>query len=276
MSRLIVSGCSFTWYLQPTWPMFLSKKFDRTYSFGTGGAGNDYIFNSIIDADSILKFNQDDTIIIEWSGDHRLDHFFTEGMSTRWVTQGDLVHRPVDEFTVLDSYFPEKGLKKKTVNYMLAIYRYLKEKKVNFIFTSLYDLRTDDEYSDLLKEMYEDCFVFPGGMTEYYLEKFVQTGLHSPGWGHPDFKVHYEFAKEFANKLKIELDPEPNLSNLLDLVGTEENYHRYIKQIDSHPLYSTAIPRVHSSLPDPNSNRSKLTPNSWELYQKILHDVIGK
>lgn len=275
MSRLIVSGCSFTFHLQPTWPMFLSKKFDETYCFGIGGAGNDYIFNSIIDADSMLKFNQDDTIIIEWSGDHRLDHFIEDGDSIRWVTQGDLSHRPVDEFAMLNSYFPEKGLKKKTINYMLAVYRYLKEKKVNFIFTSLYDLRTD-EYSDLLKEMYEDCFILPSGMTEYFLKKFVHTGLSKPGWGHPDFTVHHEFAKEFANKLKIKLDPEPNLSNLLDLVGTEKNYHTYADHIVAHPLYDRVLHRFYSSLPDPCSHRYKLTPNSWEVYQTILQDVLGK
>jgi hypothetical protein len=275
MSRLIVSGCSYTFYLQPTWPMFLSKKFDETYSFGCGGAGNDYIFNSIIDADSILKFNQDDTVIIEWSGDNRLDHFIKDGESVRWVTQGDLAHRPIDEFTMLNSYFPEDGLKRKTVNYMVAVYRYLKEKKVNFIFTSLYDLRSK-KYSYLLDEMYEDCFVLPGGMTEYYLENFVRTGKHTQEWGHPDFMAHYEFAKEFANKLKIELDPEPNLSSLLDLVGSEEDYHKFIHRVDSHPLYRFAIQEVHSPLSDPNSFRNKLTPHSWTLYQKILQDVLGK
>ena len=275
MSRLIVSGCSFTFYLQPTWPMFLSKKFDSTYCFGAGGAGNDYIFNSIIDADSMLKFNQDDTIIIEWSGDHRLDHFIEDGDTIRWVTQGDLSHRPVNEFAMLNSYFPERGLLKKTVNYMLAVYRYLKEKKVNFIFTSLYNLK-DLEYEDLLEEMYQDCFVMPQGMHQYFMKNFVETNLNKKGWGHPDFTVHYEFAKEFANKLKIELDPESNLSNFLDLIGTEEDYHKLIHQCNSHPLYRIAIAKVHSSLPNPIPYINELTPNSWKLYQKILHDVLDK
>lgn len=275
MSRLIVSGCSYTFHLPPTWPMFLAKKFDETYTFAFPGAGNEYIFNSIIDADSNLKFNENDTIIIEWSGPYRLDHFSEDEAGVRWITKGDLAHRPIDEFTMLNSYFPERGLLKKTVNYMLAVYRYLKEKKVNFIFTSLYNLK-NSEYDDLLEEMYQDCFVMPQGMHQYFMKNFVETNLNKKGWGHPDFLVHYAFAQEFANKLNIDLDPEPKLQHFLDLVGTEENYSSNIKDIGTHPLYRYAITGSQTANPEPHPYKNKLSHQSWPLYQKILQDVLSR
>ena len=94
MSRLIVSGCSFTNFWYPTWAWFLSSAYDETYNYGQSGAGNEYIYHSIVDADTDLQLNKDDTVVIAWSGYYRFDRFIEFKTRTGWATNGDWSYDP--------------------------------------------------------------------------------------------------------------------------------------------------------------------------------------
>ena len=153
MKRLITTGCSFTTYTPTiTWPIFLSEKFDETYNYGQQGAGNKFIFNSIIEADSELKLTPDDLVIVQWSGFFRHDILKREfdgfNVKTYWKTNGDWIywpkHRKGDEtllYQCITESFSEEEYIHMTYVYMLALSRYLKAKNIPYLFTSLNDLR---------------------------------------------------------------------------------------------------------------------------------------
>ena len=68
MSTLITSGCSYTKYKWDTWADYLANKFLHSQNLGEPGAGNKYIYHSILNY--IFTYNQsleDHTFVIEWS-----------------------------------------------------------------------------------------------------------------------------------------------------------------------------------------------------------------
>jgi hypothetical protein len=70
MSRLIVSGCSFTNFWYPTWAWFLSSAYDETYNYGNSGAGNEYILNAIVQANQIDSHAY---FLVQWAQADRFD-----------------------------------------------------------------------------------------------------------------------------------------------------------------------------------------------------------
>jgi len=66
--RIFAFGCSFTNYLWAGWSEVLAYELNAPlYNFGVGGACNQFIFNSLIQAHAHYKFNADDLVIVEWT-----------------------------------------------------------------------------------------------------------------------------------------------------------------------------------------------------------------
>jgi len=71
--RLFTFGCSMTKYHYPTWADILGREWDYFENWGLPGSGNHAIFNSIIECDARNTFNQNDTVMVMWSGLARID-----------------------------------------------------------------------------------------------------------------------------------------------------------------------------------------------------------
>jgi len=48
--RFFAFGCSFTQYHWPTWANIISKEFKESYNYGQVGAGNFFIYQSLMEA----------------------------------------------------------------------------------------------------------------------------------------------------------------------------------------------------------------------------------
>jgi hypothetical protein len=88
MKRVFTFGCSFTSFSWPTWADILVEDFKNRglegYNFGRCGAGNQFIFIKLIEANAKFKFNEDDLILICWSTMQREDRF----VNNEWITPG--------------------------------------------------------------------------------------------------------------------------------------------------------------------------------------------
>ena len=73
--RFFAFGCSFTNYKWLTWADIIGHDIECYENWATPGAGNHYIFNSVIEADARYKFNKDDLVIIFWSTKEREDRY---------------------------------------------------------------------------------------------------------------------------------------------------------------------------------------------------------
>jgi hypothetical protein len=74
--RFFAFGCSFTNYNWPTWADIIGQDIPVYQNWGKIGAGNHYIFNSIIEADARYNFNKEDLVIVMWTFLHREDRYY--------------------------------------------------------------------------------------------------------------------------------------------------------------------------------------------------------
>lgn len=87
VKRLFTFGCSFTEYYWPTWTEIISLDLDiPCYNYGRSGAGNQYIANTVVQADKFYNFNKDDLIIVSWTSVCREDRW----KSNTWITPGNI------------------------------------------------------------------------------------------------------------------------------------------------------------------------------------------
>ena len=73
--RFFAFGCSYTNYVWPTWADIIGQDIPIYLNWGNPGAGNHFIFNSIVEADARYNFNKDDLVIVMWTYKEREDRY---------------------------------------------------------------------------------------------------------------------------------------------------------------------------------------------------------
>lgn len=86
--RVFAFGCSFTSYLWPTWADIIANECvnAKFYNLGRSASGNLTISCKIAEAQNIFHFNEDDLVMVLWSGYTREDRWF-EG---KWLVGGNV------------------------------------------------------------------------------------------------------------------------------------------------------------------------------------------
>lgn len=88
MGRLFTFGCSFTTWEWSTWADIISRdNFSEYKNYGRIGAGNQYIFTSLIEAIKRDNITQSDTIMVMWSSMARHDYWF----KGEWKSPGNIL-----------------------------------------------------------------------------------------------------------------------------------------------------------------------------------------
>jgi hypothetical protein len=142
--RLYTFGCSMTSYSYPTWADILGKEFSYYENWGRPGAGNSYIFNSIIECLQRNSISNNDTLIIMWSGIARIDSYqFNE-----WShVVGEFVNQknPNKLLSCPDGY------EIISYAYFNAAQQLLELKKLNYYFLSFLDYDKNTRAGELYK-----------------------------------------------------------------------------------------------------------------------------
>jgi len=100
--RLFTFGCSITQFFYPTWADLLIEHFGYGENWGRTGAGNQYIFTRIWEADRLNHFNENDIVIVQWSSMFRDDRYI-EGHG--WHLAGNIFHgQLIDEPLELNNF----------------------------------------------------------------------------------------------------------------------------------------------------------------------------
>ena len=87
MSKMFAFGCSFTGYKWPTWADILGCEYSYYENWGRSGAGNQYIFNCLIEA--ATHISKDDHVYIMWSTVVREDRW----RDGKWHTVGNIYNQ---------------------------------------------------------------------------------------------------------------------------------------------------------------------------------------
>jgi hypothetical protein len=102
--RLFTFGCSFTNYHWSTWADCLAPEFDSFENWGQSGAGNHYIFNSIMEADQRHYFGAGDTVLVCSTNVMREDRY-----TDCWQTLGNITTCPIYDLGYVRDAITERG-----------------------------------------------------------------------------------------------------------------------------------------------------------------------
>lgn len=80
--RFFAFGCSYTDYVWPTWADIIGVNFDVYENYGRGGASNLYILQKFLEANDTYKFNENDFIVVMFTGFGRFSYFKNGKMQT--------------------------------------------------------------------------------------------------------------------------------------------------------------------------------------------------
>jgi len=192
MSRLFTFGCSFTNYRWSTWADCLAPEFDRFENWAQSGAGNHYIFNSVMEADQRHNFTTGDTVVVCWTNVMREDRY-----TDRWQTLGNVTTCPVYNKDYVRDAVTERGCLIRDLAMIKATQVLLKQKhNVNWRFLSMCPINNSQQFDDSVSQqqdvldLYQDVL---NNIMPSYREIVFQQGWRNSGDPHPTPAEHLAY-----------------------------------------------------------------------------------
>lgn len=131
--RLFTFGCSFTAYDWPTWADILGRQFSYYENWGQVGAGNQFIFNSLVECIVNKNVNKDDTVIVMWSSVCREDRY----IAGRWETHGNIFNQQFYNKNFVKNYVDIRGSYIRDLSSIFAVEHMLTNIGCKFYFLSM-------------------------------------------------------------------------------------------------------------------------------------------
>jgi hypothetical protein len=136
-NRLFTFGCSFTNYAWSMWPEIISYDLKiPLYNFGRTGAGNQFIANTITQADAKYKFTPDDLIIVCWSNTCREDRWIVG----EWLLPGNIYTQHEYDNKWIDKFVDPLGYLIRDLSTINLVDSFLNSKNCQYRFLSMIDI----------------------------------------------------------------------------------------------------------------------------------------
>jgi hypothetical protein len=199
MKRLFTFGCSFTNYQWSTWADCLAPEFDYFENWGQAGAGNQYIFNSIVEADLRNNFSNGDTVVVCWTNIYREDRYFKNKWNTLFYEDSRLK-------SFIELCVDERGCLIRDLAVIAVIQNLLSNKPgVTWKFLSMCDITKEDVWANN-DTVHQDIVTLYRSVIDSILPSF-RSILRPLGWGgdspdwiktrnhdpHPNPEEHLEY-----------------------------------------------------------------------------------
>jgi len=215
--RVFTFGCSLTQFFYPTWADLLIKQTGTGQNWGRLGAGNQYIFTRIWEADSIYHFNKDDVVIVQFTGMFRDDRFI-EGHGWHLaggIYRGQLHDEPLDlnafQYKSQYQWADAIHMTMRDCAMISSIKTMLKQRGCKTIYFAFSDFIKEDKslnYDTPLE--YDDI---PGILNQYkdYLKLDKPAIMPWIGWSEGDEKyIHSRpLVTDFSKQARPEMHPLP-------------------------------------------------------------------
>lgn len=176
MSRLFTFGCSFTNYRWSTWADCLAPEFNEFYNWGQSGAGNHFIFNSVMEADQRHRFGPGDTVMICWTNVMREDRY-----TDRWQTLGNITTCPIYDPGYVRDAITERGSLIRDLAMIKATIRFLHNcNGIRTRFLSVCEIGNPRQFDNTTTEDQDVLQLYQGVLNN--IVPSYQTTLFKDGW----------------------------------------------------------------------------------------------
>ena len=178
MRRLFTFGCSFTNYRWSTWADALAPEFDYCENWGQSGAGNHFIFNSVMECDQRHRFGPYDTVIVCWSNVMREDRY-----TDRWQTLGNITSCPIYNPEYVRQAVTERGSLIRDLAMIKATTAFLKTKRRPFKwrYLSMCPIMHAEQFQDCADPANQDIKELYGDVIQSILPSYRET-VFKHGW----------------------------------------------------------------------------------------------
>ena len=213
MTRLLTFGCSFTNYRWPTWADCLAPEFDYFENWGQSGAGNEFIFNSVMEADQRQRFSNDDTVVVCWTSATREDRY----VDGRWHTLGNMFTCPIYNIDYLKTHVDQRGLLIRTLAYIKAVQTLLELRTCRWKFLSMTDIDSLNIYNDVVESILPSyqSVLFSAGWPDRNGDPHPSPAEHLayldavlPGW------VQKSNTRVIMHDISVDLNKDPRRSGM--------------------------------------------------------------
>ena len=135
--RLFAFGCSFTNFAWPAWPEILAYDLGiPLYNFGASGGGNQFIFNTFIQAKTLYNFTENDLVIVCWTNVCREDRWINK----KWLLPGNIFTQQKYSAEFVEKYIDPTGCAVRDFAYIAAVDSILSSNNIDFTFLSMLNL----------------------------------------------------------------------------------------------------------------------------------------
>lgn len=150
--RFFSFGCSFTNYAWSMWPEIVSYDLEiPLYNYGRTGAGNQFIVNTVCQANAKYKFNPDDLIIICWTNVCREDRW----VKGEWILPGNIFSQSDYNQEWIKKFVDPLGLLIRDLASINLISNLLKSIGCQYHFLSMMDVIDSADQWDPKKSRFE-------------------------------------------------------------------------------------------------------------------------
>lgn len=224
VKRFFAFGCSFTNYFWTTWPEIIAEdlQVSKFYNLGKIGAGNEYIFNKLMQVDQLYNLNDNDLVIICWSNVTREDRY----INGHWITPGN-IYNIADTYSeeIINAFYSNpQDLLLHDFAFVKAARILLENRNVNWHFLQM--LNTFDN----LDQYNQICSVVNDFRELTDIEKkFIKPSFYDILWE----------GKIYNKLLKIQKQ-----GNFIDLHPTPQEHLDYLKLVFTHEWKHSTIEKV--------------------------------
>lgn len=149
--RFFAFGCSFTDYYWPTWANAIANEIPESYNYGKCGAGNMFIFHSLMEANIRHNIGPNDLVLIMWTNVTREDRYIDS-----WNTPGNIYSQSIYPKEFVKNFITYKGCLLRDLNAIHAVDQTLKFWKADYDFMSMVDIFAEEQYSGIEKNEAHD------------------------------------------------------------------------------------------------------------------------
>lgn len=176
--RLFTFGCSFTKYYWPTWADILAQDFDKFENWGQIGAGNHFIFNSLIECNQRNNLTPTDTVVVMWSSIVREDRY----CAGHWLTPGNIYSQSTYPSDFVKSFADNRGYFIRDLAFMQAAKIVLDKIGCRYKFLSMLPIENVTEYANTITVKKDhDCMLVYKNTIDC-LEKSIFEVVYNKNW----------------------------------------------------------------------------------------------
>lgn len=256
MTRLFTFGCSFTNSIRPTWADIVARQYKEFQNWGQAGAGNSFIFYSLMECNKRNSINKDDVVMIMWSSIGREDRY----VNGEWLTPGSIYNQTDYDANFVEKFTDPTGYLMRDAAHLSGAKAMLDAIGCKYYFFSIVPFNVPDdnifnifstdhkieklysqEFASVRPSVYETIFdcdwysrVGPKEPEKLKSEYEIKRGGEWPTWEQFIAQDFSEVPQHIINEINI----EHNFSN------------RYLRRYDTHPVATEYMEYLIKQLPE--------------------------